>query len=205
LKMHTRDNNQHDRDEALEAPPQLVSALRRLPGKPVFIPPTADEAVLRAARRHLTQPRELWVGWFRRIWRGPGGRAEKDDLLSLALSSKGGEGNGAAAGGRRDAPGWFRFLPWVAGAAAALLLLAAIPQFFKRPAPGPGRDAAFARGDLNRDGHVDILDAFALARQLKLGGTRNLQLDVNGDGVVDERDVAALAARAVKLEQGGRS
>ena len=34
---------------------------------------------------------------------------------------------------------------------------------------------------------------------------RNLQLDVNGDGVVDERDVAAIAARAVKLEQGGRS
>ena len=52
---------------------------------------------------------------------------------------------------------------------------------------------------------VDILDAFALARQLKLGGTRNPQLDLNGDGVVDERDVASIAARAVKLEQGGRS
>jgi hypothetical protein len=52
---------------------------------------------------------------------------------------------------------------------------------------------------------VDILDAFALARQLKQGGSGNLQLDVNGDGVVDERDVAALAARAVKLERGGRS
>jgi hypothetical protein len=203
--MQTRDDNQHDRDEGLEAPPQLVSALQRLPREPVFIPPTADEAILRAARRHLTQPGESWVGWFQRIWRGSGGRAEKDGLLSLALSSKGGEGSGAAAREQRDVPGWIRFLPWVAGAAAALLLLAAIPQFLKRPAPGPGRDSAFARGDLNHDGRVDILDAFALARQLQSGGTRNLQLDVNGDGVVDERDVAALAARAVKLEQGGRS
>ena len=85
------------------------------------------------------------------------------------------------------------------------MLLVAIPQLSKRPALAPARDSAFARWDLDRDGRVDILDAFAVARQLKQGGTRNLQLDVNGDGVVDERDVAAIAARAVKLEQGGRS
>jgi hypothetical protein len=52
---------------------------------------------------------------------------------------------------------------------------------------------------------VDILDAFALARQLKQRGTKNLQLDANGDGVVDDRDVSALAARAVRLERGGHS
>jgi Dockerin type I domain len=163
--MQMRDNNPHDQDEGLEAPPQLVSALKHLPQEPIFIPPTADEAILRAARRHLTQPGKVRRGWL----------------------------------------GWFRFMPWVAGAAAAILLVATIPQFFKHPAPGPARDSAFARGDLNHDGRVDILDAFALARQLKLSGTRNLQLDVNGDGVVDGRDVAALAARAVKLEQGGHS
>ena len=95
-------------------------------------------------------------------------------------------------------------MPWLA-AAAAIVLLVAIPQVFKRPAPAPAPASAFARWDLNHDGHVDILDAFALARQLKQGGTRNLQLDVNEDGVVDERDVAAIAARAVKLEQGGHS
>ena len=156
-----RDNNQNHPDEGLEAPPRLVAALKRLPQEPVFIPPTADEAILRAARRHLNPPREARFGWF-------------------------------------------RFIPWVA-AAAAILLLVAIPQFFKHPVPGPFRDATFAQGDLNHDGRVDILDAFALARQLKQGATRNLQLDVNGDGVVDEQDVAALAARAVKLERGGRS
>jgi hypothetical protein len=160
--MQMRDHNQHHQDDELEAPPQLVSALKRLPREAVFIPTTADEAVLQAARRYLARPEE-------------------------------------------SRPGWLWFLPWVAAAAAAILLLAAIPQFFKQPAPGLGRESAFARGDLNQDGRVDILDAFALARQLKVNGARNLQLDVNGDGIVDERDVAALAARAVKLEQGGRS
>ena len=155
------DNNQAYQDEALEAPPRLVSALKRLPQEPIFIPPTADEAVLRAARRHLNPPQQ-------------------------------------------PRPGWFRFLPWVA-AAAAILLLIAIPQFSRQPAPGPARDSTFAQGDLNHDGRVDILDAFALARQLKHGGTKNLQLDANGDGVVDDRDVSTLAARAVKLERGGHS
>jgi len=159
--MQLRDNNQPDSDEALEAPPRLVSALKRLPPAPVFIPPTADEAVLRAARKHLEGP-------------------------------------------RRSRLEWFRFVPWVA-AAAAIVLLALLPQFFKRPAPGPAGGSAFARWDLNHDGQVDILDAFALARQLKRGGTSNLQWDVNGDGVVDERDVAAIAARAVRLERGGHS
>jgi hypothetical protein len=95
-------------------------------------------------------------------------------------------------------------MPWVA-AAAAIVLLVAIPQFAKRSPPAPARNSAFARWDLNRDGRVDILDAFALARQLKQGQARNLQLDVNGDGVVDDRDVAAIAARAVRLEGGGHS
>lgn len=160
--MQTPDHNQPSQDEALEAPPQLVSALKRLPQPPVFIPPTANDTILRAARRHLNPPRPA-------------------------------------------APGWFRFLPWVAAAAAAVVLLLAIPQLLKQAPTSPAREAAFAPADLNHDGRLDILDAFALARQLKQDGTRNLQLDLNGDGVVDERDVSTLAARAVKLERGGRS
>ena len=63
----------------------------------------------------------------------------------------------------------------------------------------------FALEDVNRDGQIDILDAFALARQVKQGSASDKRLDVNGDGVVDERDVATIAAHAVKLERGGRS
>ena len=159
--MHTPDNNQNRQDEALEAPPRLVAALQRLPRALIFIPPTADEAVLRAARRQLE-------------------------------------------GLRRSRPVWFRFMPWVAAAAAVILLLA-LPQYFKHQAPSAVGSSAFTRWDLNQDGRVDILDAFALARQLKQGGAVSPQLDLNGDGVVDERDVAAIAARAVKLERGGHS
>ena len=78
--MQMPDNNQPCQDQALEAPPRLVAALKRFPQEPIFIPPTADEAILRAARTHLN-PRQ------------------------------------------QPRPGWFRFLPWVAAAAAILLLV----------------------------------------------------------------------------------
>jgi hypothetical protein len=61
--------------------------------------------------------------------------------------------------------------------------------------------AQFAREDLNHDGRVDILDSFALARELKNGKPSASTLDINGDGVVDERDVALIAAHAVALEK----
>jgi len=64
---------------------------------------------------------------------------------------------------------------------------------------------AFAREDINRDGTVDILDAFALARQLKTRTISNPTLDLNRDGIVDERDMQIIAAEAVKLAKGGRS
>jgi hypothetical protein len=159
--MQVPDNNQPPQDEALDAPLALVSALKRLPQEPLFVPPTVDEAVLRASRRHLGRPPQARLGWL-------------------------------------------RLMPWVA-AAAGIVLLAAIPRFFKQSARGPAHDSALARRDVNQGSRVDILDAFALARQLKQGGARNLQWDVNGDGVGDERDVAAIAARAVRLERGGRS
>ena len=64
---------------------------------------------------------------------------------------------------------------------------------------------ASAREDLNHDGRVDILDAFALARQVRDGKPAPAALDLNGDGVVDRRDAEIIAAHAVKLEKGGRS
>jgi hypothetical protein len=161
MNMQRPDANQRDPEHGLEAPPTLVSALKRLSQEPIFIPPTADEAVLRAAQRHLSRP--------------------------AARSLR-----------------WLRLMPWVA-ATAGILLLVALPRFYKHRPHGPGHSVAFARTDLNRDGQVDILDAFALARQLKQGRTAGSQWDVNGDGVVDERDVAALAARAVRLEPGKHS
>jgi hypothetical protein len=95
---------------------------------------------------------------------------------------------------------WLRLMPWLAGA-TAIVLLAVFPPALKRMASSPVPGSRPVREDLNHDGRVDILDAFALARQLKARRTPSLQLDINGDGVVDERDVAAIASRAVRLEK----
>ena len=155
MKMQKPDNQFNDRDEALEAPADLVSALRQLPREEIFVPPTIDEGLLRAARQHLSP-------------------AERPRIT------------------------WWRWVPWASGAAAALVLLVLVLQ---SPRPGP----AFAREDLNRDGIVDILDAFALAKQLETGAASQANIDLTGDGTIDQRDVAALAAHAVALEKGGPS
>jgi hypothetical protein len=63
----------------------------------------------------------------------------------------------------------------------------------------------FAREDVNHDGRIDILDAYALARQIESGKRPDTAFDVNGDGVVDRRDAEAIAKRAVRLTPGGRS
>ncbi len=161
--MQSPDNNDHQEAETLQAPPELVAALRSLPKEPVFIPATVDEAVLRFAERHLTRPV-----------------------------------------GQRFS--WLRFAPWLATAAAiVIVLLIVVPRPFSRTASTVSPKSLPARENPNSGHDIDILDAFALARQLKAGATPNPQLDVNGDGVVDERDVATLAAQAVKLQKGGHS
>jgi hypothetical protein len=151
-------NKRHDGEE-LPAPQKLVAALKELPARRLFVPPTVDEAVLRTARRHLGGPRRPGFGGIR-AWLG-----------------------------------------WPAWAAACLALIGLV-YFLVKPA---GRSPAFAREDINHDGRVDILDAFQLARGLQSGQKPVSGLDLNGDGVVDRRDVEIIAAHAVKLEKGGRS
>ncbi len=158
--MQMPENNRRREDEALEAPPELVSALKRSLKPAIFIPPVVDEAILHSARRQLARRKELGFRW---------------PLI----------------------------LRWAAAMAALVVLLAILPQFLRKS--GPTTASRYSRGDVNHDGQVDILDAFALARELKAGAHPSRQLDINGDGVVDERDVATLAARAVSLEKGGHS
>ncbi|HKW30405.1 MAG TPA: dockerin type I domain-containing protein [Verrucomicrobiae bacterium] len=103
---------------------------------------------------------------------------------------------------QRSGPGAFRFwLNWPVWAAACLAVLGLVFLFVKPAAVTP----AIARMDVNHDGRVDILDAFQLARELQAGRKVAAGLDLNGDGVVDQRDVEILAAQAVTLKKGGRS
>jgi hypothetical protein len=84
--------------------------------------------------------------------------------------------------------------------AAAVVLMAwlARPLLDRTSAPLAGQRVE----DLNRDGRIDILDAFALARQVEHGEKPGRQLDLNGDGMIDRRDAELIAAHAVSLEKG---
>lgn len=152
-----RDNDSADS----AAPPGFIAALKQSQSRRVFVPPTVDEAVLRAAKQRFA----------------PVNRRSPAPLV-----------------------GWFR---WLAFATACLLLCAS--YWLTRPGSLLNRASVFAREDLNRDGRVDILDAFQLARQLQSGAQPGAHFDLNGDGVVDQRDAEAIATEAVKLEKGGRS
>jgi hypothetical protein len=144
------DQPQPQSDDDLEAPASLVTAMRGLQKERVFVPPTVDEALLRAARQQLSARR------------------------------------------RRGGPRWSVF-PWAA--AAVIVLGAGLVTVALRRTPAQSS----AREDINRDGRVDILDAFALVRKIESKDARDRRWDINGDGRIDRADVEAIAARAVSL------
>ena len=100
---------------------------------------------------------------------------------------------------QRPGSGPFRFWFLWPALVTACFILVGLLQFQFRPKP------QFAREDLNHDGRVDILDAFQLARELQAGRKPAPGMDLNGDGVVDQRDVETIAVHAVSLKKGGRS
>lgn len=114
--------------------------------------------------------------------------------------------NTPAAGGR---PNRRAALPWLsisAALAATLLLavwLAKFPREADQPAVGPVAQPNIAREDLDRNGQVDILDAFLLARHVERNTSLDADWDMNGDGRVTYDDVHVIAQSAVRLTQKG--
>jgi len=83
-------------------------------------------------------------------------------------------------------------------ASAAVVLILGFVIWIAQPFKNDRRKIA---GDVNGDGRVDILDAFALARCVKASPSACVKFDLNGDGVIDQRDIDLLAARAVRLDK----
>ncbi|MBN1423308.1 hypothetical protein JXA88_02020 [Candidatus Fermentibacteria bacterium] len=81
-----------------------------------------------------------------------------------------------------------RYLFPLAAAAAAAAILAILP-LSRESIPG----------DIDGNGEVDILDAFALARRMEATEKIEGGWDMNADGLVDEVDVDLIAAVAVAL------
>jgi hypothetical protein len=169
-----------DQNDMPAKPDKLRAALSRLEVRKIIVPPQVDDAVLRAARERLeVVAREVC--------------AEKK-ATSVPPESFWAEL-------RAWVQGVFAVRHWAAwgGVAALIVAVGGLVWLGEHP-----RSAARPE-DLNGDGAVDMLDAFALARELQREPASHPQLDLNGDGAVDQRDVQDLAARAVRLEPGGRS
>ena len=107
---------------------------------------------------------------------------------------------------------WVR---WMGSAAAVLVLGAALWLALLRDNVKPMASADRAANalqqpaspppaleDIDHNGRVDVLDAFAVARGIKARQTQPAW-DVNGDHMVDQRDVDQIAIRAVRVK-GGR-
>ena len=89
-----------------------------------------------------------------------------------------------------------RVLHWTAGVAAAAAVILVV--FWTRfPARNPAPDVEVAR-----TARVDVLDAFHLARLLQSQTPTDPRWDYNRDGVVNDRDVQAIAMAAVRLQPG---
>lgn len=85
----------------------------------------------------------------------------------------------------------------IAGAAAAVVLLAAIvPVLLTRE----GSSTTTLAGDLDNSGTIDMLDAYRLAMLVQDGGAIDTVHDLTADGLIDDRDVDAVAAHAVRMD-----
>ena len=93
---------------------------------------------------------------------------------------------------------------WKVAAAAAVVILAFSLDLSKRvERTGEHSGSSVERAvDIDRNGRVDILDAFKLARQIETAGTTEQAWDVNHDGLVDRHDVDMVAFAAVRLDKG---
>ena len=95
---------------------------------------------------------------------------------------------------------------WKVAAAAAVVIFAFSLDLHNKPKRAVHNPAiANANAaDFDRDGQVNILDAFKLARQIELASNNKANLDINGDGLVNRDDVDAIAFAAVSLTPAKR-
>ncbi len=95
---------------------------------------------------------------------------------------------------------WLRWT--VPATAAAAVVLACVWWIGPDSRQTPSAQATIAAEDIDRNGKVDILDAFQLAKHIEAGLPTEKLWDLNGDGVVNRQDVDTVALAAVRLKKG---
>lgn len=155
-------------------PPAIIDALRELDGPAVLPDPQRDADVLSGARQHLV-----------------GSAQVQRKRRNLRLFFAGGAGGAIAA-------------------AAMIAIVVFIGNPFRNEAPladmaamSPSESEAHLAlaGDLDQDGRIDILDAYALAKRIEQGQPAN-EFDLNTDGQINQRDIDWIANQAVALNTG---
>jgi len=93
---------------------------------------------------------------------------------------------------------------WRIAAAAAIIILAFSLDLTKQTGPTTDRFllSETQAKDIDRNGRVDILDAFKLAKNIESAGNTQIKWDFNGDGLIDRSDVDVVAFAAVRLDKG---
>ncbi len=101
-----------------------------------------------------------------------------------------------------------RRLRWAGAAAAAVFMLIFLVDTHKtdtRNLTTGHRNKTspeVVTADVNQSGRVDILDAFNLARNIKLKKTLKNSWDIDGNGKINQDDVDSIAMKAVRLHKG---
>ena len=95
---------------------------------------------------------------------------------------------------------------WRIAAAAAVIIFVFSLNLTQKPGPTTTSSIIVEAQavDIDRNGRVDILDAFKLARHIESADAEK-KWDINGDGFVNRKDVDLVASAAVSLPLQGTS
>ena len=138
-----------------------------------------------AARAESRTGRDLRLGV-------PSSRAMDEQILNAARDHS----------VRRNRMRWtIRYAVGSVAAAAAVILIAIKMNRHDQPIVNNPAPAIATAEDFNRDGKLDMIDAFLMARKVVSAETSQ-EWDFNHDGAVDTKDVDVVAFAAVKLKGG---
>ncbi len=171
----------HDEHEFDSLPPAILDALRELDG-PAVLPDTEQDArLISGARWHLASTRNRRHSNYKLFLVGTtGGAVAAAAVLGIAFLLSSPESKQADQAG---------------------LAMNERDPSAAQQAPQSPHASQRTHADLDHNGSVDILDAYALARQIDKGQASK-QLDLNHDDSIDQRDIDLLANRAVALNAG---
>ena len=170
----------HQDEQFDSLPTEIIDALREFDGPAVLPDAKRDADVLSGARQHLA-----------------GAAQVERKRRNLRLFFAGG------AGGAIAMAAMVGLVVWLGNPFADNEPHADMPVIAYQENAEMAETPAALPGDINASGSIDILDAYALAKELNHGRPAPIR-DLNADGQIDQRDIDWIANQAVALNTGER-